>query len=314
MTNFAAQAVIAIENTRLLNELRQRTDNLTEALEQQTAASEVLQVISSSTGALERVFNAMLENATRICAAKFGALFQFEGDALRAVALHGAPPSYAEERRRNPVVRPDPETTLGRALTTKQPVQIADIQDEPDYPDSQSGATGAKLAKLAGARTVLAVPMVKESELVGAILIYRQEVQPFTEKQIALVTNFAAQAVIAIENARLLNELRESLQQQTATADVLKTISRSTFDLQAVLDTLVELASRLCEANFGTIRHLDGTDYRLAASYGLTPDWRDHFARYSTKPDRGSVFGRTIVEGSTVHIPDVLADPEFATA
>jgi GAF domain-containing protein len=209
--NFAAQAVIAIENTRLLNELRQRTTDLSESLEQQTATSEVLKVISSSPGELEPVFNAMLENATRLCEAKFGVLFRSEGDALRAVALYGAPLAYAEERRRNPIIRPilTPQTTLGRAVATKQTVQIADVLEEPNYFDAPSGYTGTQLAKLAGARTILAVPMIKENELMGVVVIYRQEVRPFTNKQIELVTNFAAQAVIAIENTRLLNELRQ---------------------------------------------------------------------------------------------------------
>jgi class 3 adenylate cyclase/putative methionine-R-sulfoxide reductase with GAF domain len=211
LSNFAKQAVIAIENTRLLKELRQRTDDLSEALEQQTATSEVLRVISSSPGELEPVFQAMLENATRLCEAKFGVLFRSEGDALRAVALYGAPLAYAEERRRNPIIRPilTPQTTLGRAVASKQSVQIADVLKEPDYFDAPSGYTGTQLAKLAGARTILAVPMIKENELMGAIVIYRQEVRPFANKQVELVTNFASQAVIAIENTRLLNELSE---------------------------------------------------------------------------------------------------------
>jgi GAF domain-containing protein len=217
ITNFAAQAVIAIENTRLLSELRERSADLAESLEQQTATSEVLQVISSSPGDLGPVFAAMLENATRLCEAKFGVLYRTEGDALRAVALHGAPPEYAEERRRSPVVRPHPGTVFGRALTTRQALQITDLRDEPDRPDAPPGFTGAKLAKLSGARTTLVAPMVKETELVGAILIYRQEVRPFTDKQVELVSNFARQAVTAIENVRLLNELRESLQQRPPT-------------------------------------------------------------------------------------------------
>jgi GAF domain-containing protein len=222
LKNFAAQAVIAIENTRLLNELRQRTGDLSEALEQQTATSEVLKVISSSPGDLEPVFSAMLGNATRICEAKFGVLFLYEGDAFRVMALHGAPPAYAEERRRDPRIGIPHGTALARIVETRQTVQIADIQSEPVYsndPQRRAGIIGS-----AGARTLIMVPMLKDDDLLGAIAIFRQEVRPFTDKQIGLVTNFAAQAVIAIENTRLLNELRQSLEQQTATADVLRVI------------------------------------------------------------------------------------------
>jgi GAF domain-containing protein/CheY-like chemotaxis protein len=316
VSTFADQAVIAIENVRLFEAEQQRTRELSEALEQQTATSEVLQVISSSPGDLAPVFEAMLENATRLCEAKFGVLFRSEGDALRAVALYGAPPAYVEERRRLPMSRPQPMTMLGRALRTKQPVQIADIRDEPDGSDSGAISTGAKLAKLAGARTTLAVPMVKERELVGAILIYRQEVRPFTDKQIELVSTFADQAVIAIENVRLLNELRESLQQQTATADVLKVISRSTFDLDKVLDTLVESATRLCDADHAWLFQREGNFLRWAASYGHTADVhariRNFFQPLEVPLDRGSVTGRAAVEAQVVHVTDVLADPDYA--
>src|SRR5262249_51876454 len=193
LQNFAAQAVIAIENTRLLNELR-------ESLQQQTATSEVLRIISSSPGELEPVFNAMLANATRICEAKFGILWLCEAGGFRCVALHNAPPEYAEERRKNPVIRPAPATTIERARATTKPVQIVDVMNDPDY-----FATNPQFPKLTGARTILAVPMLKENEMIGAISIYSQEVRPFTEKQIELVKNFAAQAIIAIENTRLLS-------------------------------------------------------------------------------------------------------------
>ena len=235
LTNFAAQAVIAIENTRLLNELRQRTDDLSEALEQQTATSEVLGVISRSPGDLRPVFQAMLENATRICEAKFGNLLLYEGDAFRVVAMHGAPPEWDALRRRDPVIRFSPGNPLGRAVATKQLQHITDFRMEQSYIEREPGPVA--LAEAAGARTVLVVPMLKENELVGVIAIYRQEVRPFSKKQIELLNNFAKQAVIAIENTRLLNELRESLEQQTATSEVLQVISRSPGELLMTLST-----------------------------------------------------------------------------
>jgi GAF domain-containing protein len=224
-------------------EVARLTRELDEALEQQVATSEVLKVISGSPGELETVFQAMLENAVRICEAKFGTLFLRDGDALRFAAEVGTPQAYVEERRRNPVLRPAPRMMLGRVVASKQPLQIADALNNAIY--SGGADSGALLPKLAGARTILAVPMLKNEVLIGVIYIFRQEVRPFTDRQTALVQNFAAQAVIAIENTRLLNELRESLEQQTATSDVLGVISSSPGELQAVFDIILKNANRL---------------------------------------------------------------------
>src|SRR5215831_9220207 len=214
--NFAAQAVIAIENTRLLNELRQRTADLSESLEQQTATSEVLRVISSSPGELELVFEAMLTNAVRLCEAKFGVLYLYDEGRLRFGAAHDVPPAYAEARGKEPFT-PAPDASTGKVVATKQAVQVADLAATKSYSDRNPVVVAA--VEVGGVRTVLGVPMLKENALVGVITIYRKEVRPFTDKQTALLQNFAAQAVIAIENTRLLNELRQSLEQQTATSE-----------------------------------------------------------------------------------------------
>ena len=313
VANFANQAVIAIENARLLNELRQRTDDLsqrtadlTESLEQQTATSEVLQVISSSPGELQPVFEAMLQKAVSICDAKFGNIYRWDGEFSHLLAAHNTPPALAEVRRRS-ALRP---SLIHRMLETKTATHIVDVAVDPDYVERRTpGAVAA--VELGGVRTFLSIPMLQENELIGSFSLYREEVRPFTDKQIALVTSFANQAVIAIENARLLNELRKSLEQQTATSKVLDVISRSAFDLQAVFETVVESSGRLCGADRAFILRFDGQLLRMAASHNATPVWREWVAQHPIRPGQHSASARAALERRTIHIPDVMADPEY---
>src|SRR5262249_5990688 len=294
---------IAIENTRLLNELR-------ESLQQQTATADVLKVISRSAFDLRPIFDTMAESAVKLCEAERAFIFRFDGAVLRAVAAYNAGSETKEFVDQNPIA-PGRHSISARAALERRTVHVADVQADPDY------AYAVRDVDLI--RTILAVPMLKGDELVGTITIYRLQVKPFNEKQIALIESFANQAVIAIENARLFeevegrtSELTESLEFQTATSEVLNVISRSPTELQPVLNTIVETTSRLCKADHAHVFRLQDGKYHLV-SHNQT---EHHIVEYlSTNPigldQLGSVTGRAARACKTVHVPDSMQDPEY---
>jgi hypothetical protein len=272
-------------------------------LDQQTATSEVLKVISSSPGDLKPVFEAMLANATRLCEAKFGTLYLYEEGRLRFVAAHNVPPAFAEARGRAPFT-PAPDSALGRAVTRKQPVQLADAATTQSYADRVPVVVAA--VEVGGVRTTLVAPMLKENALIGVISIYRQEVRSFTDKQVGLLTNFAAQAVIAIENTRLLNELRQSLEQQTATADVLRVISSSPGELEPVFEAMLESATRICEAKFGVLFLREGDGLRAVALHGAPLAYAEERQRHPViYPGRTTLLGQAVVTKRTRQTADI---------
>ncbi len=304
LQTFADQAVIAVENVRLFKELKARNRDLTEALEQQTATSEILRVISSSPTSIEAVFDTILANALRLCQTPNGGIFTFDGQAFHI----GAVAHWSDEflaSLRDMVILPGPETPLRRVGLELRPVHVADIFSDPSF-------SPPEIYRREGMRTALAVPMLKEGRLVGALTFHRREVRPFTEKQIALIETFADQAVIAIENVRLFEELEARNRDLTATSEILQVISRSPTDVQPVFDTIAERAMRLCGAAFGFVNMFDGALIHIRALANMSPEGVDALQRaFPAAPSRGSGVGRVILTGDVVQIPDVLGDPEY---
>jgi GAF domain-containing protein len=281
------------------------TRELHEALEQQTATSEVLNVISSSPGELESVFQVMLENATRICEAKFGLMHRYDNGVFRTAAVLNAPPAFAEYIWQRGSFQSPAGTPLDRLLRSRDVIYTAD-----ETAESSPGVA----ARLGGARSLIAVPMLKEKKLIGAIVIYRQEVRPFTDKQIDLVTNFAAQAVIAIENARLLNELRESLQQQTATSEVLQVISSSTGEIEPVFNSILSNAVRICSARFGNLALFEDGKMRVAALHNAPPEFEKLRRENPIVPLDRSILGDIVRTKKRRHIIDLTAEEPYASS
>ena len=301
---FADQAVVAIENTRLFEAEQQRTRELSESLEQQTATSDVLRVISSSPTDIQPVLETIGERAEKLCNAEISAVCIVDGELIRLASIHGMTEAGVEAvRRLFPMQRTD-ETITARAIRTRSVCHVADVLSDPQYQQKD-------IARLAGIRGCLGVPMVRDEQVVGAIFVARRQPGLFSDTQVQLLKTFADQAVIAIENVRLFKETKISLEQQTATADVLKIISRSTFDLRTVLQTLVESAARFCDADKASIiREKNGAFYATEA-YGFSDEFLDYMKNIPVKAERGSASGRALLEGRSVHILDVKADPEY---
>ena len=310
-----ARSSTAGKETKVARLTRERD----EALEHQTATSEVLQVISGSAGDPHPVFEAILAKAVRICDAHFGNIHRWDGNAFYLVATHNTPPALAEARRRSPLLA-SPQTAPGRLVATKTAVHITDLAADSNYVQARD-PTYVTGVELGGIRTLLIVPMLKENELIGSFAVYRQEVRPFADKQIALVTNFAAQAVIAIENARLLNELRqrttdltertadltEALEQQTATSEVLSVISSSLGELEAVFQSMLENAVRICQAKFGFMLRYDGEAYHTMATLCPVAAYADEMRRGPLRPDPASALGIVATTRQVAQIPDITA-------
>ncbi|HSM43119.1 MAG TPA: GAF domain-containing protein, partial [Afifellaceae bacterium] len=307
LETFASQAVVAIENARIVSELETRNKELDDALEQQNAMAELLRAISSANGELKPVFETLLRNAIRLCEAEFGLLFLKEGDEFTAIAMLGLTEAFRKhmEGRRYRFGR---GTATGRAVLAGKPVQIVDLKAETGSEDAEARNSTVELG---GGRTIFSVPMMQDSRAIGAITIYRREVRPFAEKQIELVSSFANHAVIAVENARLLNDLQDSLRQQTATADVLKTISSTAFDLDAVLSTLLQSALELCGAFAGSFLVREGDAFVDVIQIGWPEEFSEFVRGRSSRPGTGSVGQRVALTGEIVHAHDVLNDPDY---